>query len=120
MDEPSAAPRERSLNRGAILICVGVFTLAITLFADQIGFGQESGFGWKQDIALALGAILVAAGALLRIATLLVIGVIIAVLTLLADWLRLGSVEGFGLKQLTGSLLGVVLIVAGLYRTRVD
>lgn len=48
----------------------------------------------------------------------LVSGVVILVLSILADALGLGRVEGFGWKQTLGVLVGIVLIALGYYRGR--
>jgi hypothetical protein len=117
MDRPRPRPYRR-LNRSAILILLGLSTLAFSLFADQIGFGRGRGFGWKQDIVLVVGLILLAGGTLVRASTLFVFGALLAILALLADLLRLGDVRGFGYKQQAGTVMGLLLIVAGVLRVR--
>lgn len=107
---------DRRLNRGLVLMLLGTFTLTFSLFADQIGFGQSPGFGWKQDITLVLGVVLVGVGTLVRASTLFLMGGIIAVLALLADWLHLGSKRGFGYEQTLGTILGFLFLLAGIVR----
>lgn len=46
----------------------------------------------------------------------LALGVVILVLSILADAIGLGRDEGFGWKQTVGALVGIVLIVVGYYR----
>ena len=52
-------------------------------------------------------------GAAMRVPTVLVIGLIAAGLSLLADWLGFGSHEDFGLQQIFGTMTGLVLVVVG-------
>ena len=46
-------------------------------------------------------------------AVLIVVGVYVLVLSLLADWLAIGSASGFGWQQWTGLLLGTMLVISG-------
>ena len=46
----------------------------------------------------------------------LALGVITLLLSILADAIGLGRIEGFGWKQIVGVLVGIVLIVVGYYR----
>lgn len=113
--EESAAPvRSRRRNEGAVLIAVGLFTFLLSVFADQLKFGRSEGFGWKQFVGAWIGMILVGVGAIMRIATVLVIGLIFTLLTVLADWLGFGSKAGFGWQQMCGTALGAGLAAAGL------
>jgi hypothetical protein len=45
----------------------------------------------------------------------LVLGIGILLLSVLADALGLGRVEGFGWKQSVGAVVGIVLIAVGYY-----
>ncbi len=45
----------------------------------------------------------------------LALGIVILLLSVLADALGLGSAEGFGWKQGLGALVGVVLVAVGYY-----
>ena len=47
-----------------------------------------------------------------------VIGVILALVSLLADAIGVGGDPGFGYKQAAGLLVGVVLVAIGLWRGR--
>lgn len=44
---------------------------------------------------------------------LLVIGVIILLLSLLANFIGVGSAPGFGYKQITGTVVGVIVAIVG-------
>lgn len=112
-DEDEVLPRDQRLNLAAILLVVGLFILIISLFADALAFGGHEGFGWQQQIGLALAGVLVLTAAVMRTSTLLVIGLMTCVITVLADWLGLGNSEGFGIQQIIGSLLGLLLIGVG-------
>ena len=46
----------------------------------------------------------------------LALGVVILLLSILADSIGLGRDEGFGWKQAMGVVVGIVLIVVGYYR----
>ncbi|HET9490148.1 MAG TPA: hypothetical protein VFR64_10405 [Methylomirabilota bacterium] len=50
-----------------------------------------------------------------RTQAILVIGIVILVLSVLADALGLGRVEGFGWKQALGVVVGIALIGVGYY-----
>ena len=44
----------------------------------------------------------------------LVIGIALLIISLLADTLGLGGAAGFGWKQILGSVVGAIAVVAGL------
>jgi peptidoglycan/LPS O-acetylase OafA/YrhL len=46
----------------------------------------------------------------------LALGVVILLLSILADAIWLGRFEGFGWKQTVGVVVGIVLIAVGYYR----
>ena len=109
-----SSSKGRSLNYGAILLSVGLFVLVISSFADILRFGSGEGFGLKQFTGLTIAGLLVLIGAVTKISTVLVIGLIGCILTVLADWLGFGSADGFGWQQLSGLILGAGLIGLGL------
>ena len=45
---------------------------------------------------------------------LLVAGVVIVIVSVAADYIGMGGFPGFGYKQITGTILGIVMIVVGL------
>jgi hypothetical protein len=106
--------RKAAFNLGAVLMVVGGLSLVLSLFADQLAFGHSQGFGFWQIVGLATGFILSGVGAIMRIPTVLAIGPCVALLSLLADQLRLGEGPGFGRKQMAGCAAGGVLILLGL------
>ena len=112
-DEDDLAPQEQILNLAAVLMVVGLFILAISLFADFLAFGRHEGFGWQQQAGLVLAGVLVLTAAVVRIPTVLAIGLMIGAITVLADWLGLGDTEGFGKQQIAGAFLGLLLIGVG-------
>ena len=85
LEESGTLSHRRGLNGAAVLIAVGLFTALLSVFADQFEFGRSEGFGWKQLAGLWIGVMLVVVGAVMRIATALVIGLIFSLLTVLAD-----------------------------------
>ena len=108
-----------SAQRAAVLISVGLFVLAISVLADLLAFGSAAGFGWQQIAGLGLALVLVLTGAMMRIPAIAIIGLIVGVLALLADWLAFGSAEGFGWQQILGVALGAALAAGGVFSTRV-
>ncbi len=102
----------------AVLMVVGSVVLAMSLLADALQFGNSKGFGWIQLQGVLIGLGLVLLGAIARARTLLMIGMIAMLLSLLADWLQLGDAEGFGIHQLSGSAFGVAVIGLGVWMAR--
>lgn len=49
-----------------VVIGVGALLVLIALFADPLGLGGHSGFGWRQALGLVIGAVVVLAGFYLR------------------------------------------------------
>ncbi len=112
-EEAASTRRERGLDRAAIVLTVGLLVLVLSAGADVFRFGRSEGFGASQITGMALAGFLIIMGALTRVSTMLVIGVLAGGLTLLADWLGLGRSEGFGIQQWSGSAVGLLLILAG-------
>jgi hypothetical protein len=42
------------------VLALGVVVVAISVFADQIGLGNDNGLGWKQVVGIVVGGIIVA------------------------------------------------------------
>jgi len=112
-NEDQPPPRDRILNLAAVLLVVGLFVLMISLFADALALGRHEGFGWQQLAGLALAGVLTLTAAVMRTPTLLVIGLMMGSSIILADSLGFGSDEDFGMQQIAGLLLGLLLIGAG-------
>lgn len=47
---------------GYLLILVGVILAFVSLGADVLGIGNQSGFGWQQLLGTAIGVIVVLVG----------------------------------------------------------
>ena len=45
-----------------VVIIVGGLLVLISLFADPLGLGRSSGFGWKQILGVVVGALVILAG----------------------------------------------------------
>ncbi|GEM_PF-2734563 len=108
----------RSLHHAAVLTVLGLYLLLLALLADQLRLGNTQGFGYQQWAGVLLAAVLLLTGALLRIPTLAVIGLLTGSLTLLADYLGLGRSPGFGGRQAIAAALGVLLLITGCLRGR--
>lgn len=109
---------EKGLGSAAVFIVVGCYVLALSLLADWLRFGSDSGFGWQQLAGVFLGGVLVVTGGITRVAAILVIGLLILCVTLLADWLAFGDSEGFGWQQGVGCAVGLILILVGIMCSR--
>ncbi len=48
---------------GGLLVAVGIVVLVLSVAADWIGLGDSDGFGWKQTVGVIVGAVAIAAGA---------------------------------------------------------
>ena len=112
-EEQRPHARESELNHAAILTSVGVVVVLLSALADYLGFGSAGEFGWKQNSGIVLAIILMSIAAVMRVPTILVIGLLTGVITALADWTEFGSSPGFGIRQMLGVLLGIVLIALG-------
>ncbi len=49
-----------------IVIGAGVLLVLISAFADPLGLGRSSGFGWRQTLGVIIGALVIVAGLYLR------------------------------------------------------
>jgi len=110
--------RDYDLNVPAVAIIVGFFVLVISIFADVLGFGESEGFGWEQWTGVALSGVLVLTGGIMQIPTILAVGLITGAITILADWLKIGDIEGFGSQQAWGSVIGASMVVFGVIKAR--
>jgi hypothetical protein len=45
-----------------VVIGIGALLVLIALFADPLGLGGRSGFGWKQGLGLVIGVMVILAG----------------------------------------------------------
>jgi hypothetical protein len=111
-------PAGRRSAQAAVLLVVGGLVLFLSLTADVLKFGASQGFGVHQWVGVSIGGLVMLLGAVTRAATLLMIGAIGTGLAFLADWLAFGSSEGFGLQQIIGCMLGLLLLGAGIYVVR--
>lgn len=48
---------------GYILVVAGIVLLLLGFFADALGIGAVPGFGWKQIVAIIVGALALGVGA---------------------------------------------------------
>lgn len=46
------------MNRGVLLLVVGVLVLLVSLLADTFGFGTGGGMGWKQITGAIVGLVI--------------------------------------------------------------
>lgn len=50
------------MNKGVVLLVVGVLVFLVCLAADSIGIGEGTGIGWKQITGAAAGVVIAAIG----------------------------------------------------------
>ena len=50
------------MNKGVVLLVVGVLVFLVCLAADSIGIGEATGIGWKQITGAAAGVVIAAIG----------------------------------------------------------
>lgn len=117
-DEARSSRRDRGLNRALIVLAFGAVVAMISLLADQLQFGSQAGFGWKQQVGTVIGGLLVFIAVLMRIPTLLIVGLMAAGLSLLADLLNFGEGEDFGSHQMLGLAVGAFFLICGVVMTR--
>lgn len=96
------------------MLAIGLFVFTVSALADLLQFGNSEGFGWQQGAGLILAAVLAMMGSLFGVLALVVIGVVIGLLTLLADFFSFGSHPEFGVQQILGSFVGAILMLVGL------
>jgi hypothetical protein len=51
-----------SKGLGLVLVLVGLAVLVVAAAADPLGVGGAAGFGWKQILGVAVGAVLAVLG----------------------------------------------------------
>lgn len=108
-----APTRRERLSVSTLLILAGLVLGMLGVVGDHIGVGEAPGFGFKQEIAAAIGAFLVGLGALLRADVIAVAGTIVFALAACADIVGIaGSSQGF--VSQTESVAGVCVLIAGL------
>lgn len=118
LEESAPAPRDRYLHYGAILMSIGSIILIISLLADYLKFGNSEGFGPLQQLGLGMALICVFTAALIRVPTLMIIGLLGGLLTILADLFQFGHDAGFGWHQKLGAMVGAMLILSGWLESR--
>lgn|GEM_PF-1330306 len=118
LDVSATTEGEHRLSDAAALITAGTFILVLSLLADWLQLGGTEGFGYQQIGGVIVGGVLLLLGAIVRAPILLVFGLIIGVMSLLADRFPVGAAEGFGSNQIVGTLLGLVSIAAGVLSAR--
>jgi len=97
---------------------VGLIALILSVFADRLKLGSSVGFGWWQNLGVVAGVVVIVLGAATRAPALLIIGLITCSLAVLADWLAFGSAEGFGILQIAGTSLGLILVAVAIWINR--
>ena len=50
------------MNKGVVLLVVGVLVFLLCLAADAVGIGEGTGIGWKQITGAVIGVAIAAAG----------------------------------------------------------
>ncbi len=113
--EAAAAP---PLSEAAVFLATGAFVTLLSAAADYIRLGEQAGFGWYQIAAIIISIILFLAGVVMRATSIAVIALLMGGITLFADWIKVGHVEGFGWHQRIGTATGVAVMLWGLWLAR--
>lgn len=114
---PFMLDRHRA-STASLLILIGVSLGAMGIAADYIGIPRGSGFGWLRFLGLAIGALLVLVGALIRIDVVGLAGTVIFGLTACVSLFGLSKASGIGWKQQLAVLVGLALMLTGLMLKR--
>ena len=101
-----------TLIRGGALL--GVLALA----ANYLHIAGEEGFGWKQIAGTEVGILVVAVGAFLRRGFLTVAGALLVVISLGADYLRIGHAPGLGWRKQAAIACSIACVLLGLFLQR--
>jgi hypothetical protein len=109
---------ERRLGYGALMVMAGVLVGGLAIAADYTGLQGESGFGNYQRAGVALGALLVIVGGLVRVDVLVLVGTLLFALALLSDVLKLKYQPGLGVKQQVVLGCAALLVTAGVFLRR--
>ncbi|MCC7292203.1 MAG: hypothetical protein IT449_09110 [Phycisphaerales bacterium] len=113
--ETAAAP---PLSEAAVFLATGAFVTTLSASADYVRLGEQPGFGWYQIAAIFISIVLFLAGVVMRATSITLIALLMGGLTLFADWIKVGHVEGFGWHQRIGTATGVALMLWGLWLAR--
>jgi len=106
------------LKVSGLLVLFGLLMGFIALGADYLGISGQTGFGWYQRLGLLIGMALVVMGSLFRVDVMCVVGVVLLILSLTADFLHVGMSPGIGRRQQFAMGLAVATLVAGLLLSR--
>jgi hypothetical protein len=115
---PEQAPVNAGLSHGGLLMLLGGLLAVLALGADFLGISGQTGFGWFQRIGASLGLLFVIVGAVFRVGTLSVLGLILFVVSLFADFLGIGESPGMGLRQQMTLVLSIALLAGGTFVQR--
>lgn len=106
---------EQRQKNGIILIIIGIIVTYLCINADEVGLGQSAGQGMQQWIGTFIGATVFLVGTYLtgiKGKSLLIAGIVIALITAIADKIGLGT-DGFGLKQSVVLFIGISYGITG-------
>lgn len=101
-----------TLIRGGALL--GVLALA----ANYLHIAGEEGFGWKQIAGTEVGLLVVALGAFLRRGFPTLAGALLVVVSLGADYLRIGHAPGLGWRKQGAIAVAIACVLLGLFLQR--
>lgn len=117
-EETARPSRERRLNHAAVIMAIGAIIVLLSVFADVLRFGQAGGFGWKQSFGILVAGVVSLCALLMRVPTLLVVGLIAGGLSMIADHIEYGKGPGFGSNQTIGVVIGLGVLFLGLLLLR--
>lgn len=115
---PEQAAVSAGLSHGGLLMLMGGLLAFLAIGADFLGISGQTGFGWFQRLGVLFGLLLVIVGAVFRVGTLSVFGLILFVVSLFADFLGIGESPGMGSRQQITLALSIALLAGGTFVQR--
>jgi len=110
---------EIALGLARLLVYAGVALGLLAFVADYLGVSGHSGFGWRQVTGTEVGFLVLAVGVLTRRMAPVVIGLLLLVVSLGADFWSLGRAPGIGWREEFALAVATALILAGSLWRRV-
>src|SRR5262249_25480995 len=93
-DRRAKSARNTHLAVPTLMMALGLLIGGSVLIFDVAWIGGQSGFGWHQQMAVVVGALLILIGALLRIDVIGLIGALSLVLAACGDFIGMGGPPG--------------------------
>ena len=113
-------PRTARLRMSSLLALAAIVMGVVATFGDSLAPEAHAGFGWHQRGGVALGAIFLLVGTLMRADVIALGGAFLFGASLCADWLGITRAPGIGWKQQLLLGISAVCMLAALLGRVVD